>query len=264
MAGAQGKHLLFILAVGILTVVLASVPSVARRTGASGASLLGLFADPDFLKYMLLAAAVVGALSIVGFRSFKQRSFYWIAYAALAFLVSACASLLLRVLLKDYQIMRLVIFTNPRLDPQGAGWNILQSVTAVGSGGFWGKGFLQGTQSHYRFLPQQSTDFIFSILAEEWGFLGGLAVLALFLVILLRGTSIVWSAREDYATLVGSGILAMLFFHVLVNVGMAMGIMPVTGIPLPLLSYGGSSLWTALSGVGILINISRRRLRYTA
>ncbi len=263
VAGAQGKHLFFILAAGTLTVILASVPSIARRTGAGGASLMGLFGDLDFLKYMLLAAAAVAALSIAGFRSLKQRSFYWIAYGALIFLASACGSLLLRVLLKDYQIMRLVIFTNPRMDPQGAGWNILQSVTAVGSGGFWGKGFLQGTQSHYRFLPQQSTDFIFSILAEEWGFLGGVAVLGLFLVIFLRGISIVWGAREDYAVMAGSGILAMLFFHVVVNVGMAMGIMPVTGIPLPMLSYGGSSLWTALSGLGILINISRRRLRYT-
>jgi rod shape determining protein RodA len=261
MAGAQGRHLLFILAVGVLTVVLAAVPSIARRTAASGATLMGLFADGDFLKYLLLAVAAVTAIAIIGLRTSRQKVFYWIAYASLILLVSAGASLLLRVMLKDYQIMRLVIFTNPRLDPQGAGWNILQSVTAVGSGGFWGKGFLQGTQSHYRFLPQQSTDFIFSIIAEEWGFLGGLAVLGLFLLILLRGLSVVWSAREDYATLVGAGILSMLFFHVLVNVGMAMGIMPVTGIPLPMLSYGGSSLWTALSGLGILVNISRRRYR---
>jgi rod shape determining protein RodA len=261
-AGAKARHLLFILAVGILTVVLAAIPSVARRSGASGATLLGLLADGDFLKYLFLAVAAVTAIAIVGFRSFKQRYFYWIAYGALAFAISSASSLLLRVMLKDYQIMRLIIFTNPQLDPQGAGWNILQSVTAVGSGGFWGKGYLQGTQSHYRFLPQQSTDFIFSILAEEWGFLGGLLVLGLFLVILLRGMSIVWSSREDYAILIGSGILAMIFFHVLVNVGMAMGIMPVTGIPLPLLSYGGSSLWTAMVGMGILMNISRRRLRH--
>ncbi|HET6486312.1 MAG TPA: FtsW/RodA/SpoVE family cell cycle protein, partial [Spirochaetia bacterium] len=131
-----------------------------------------------------------------------------------------------------------------------------------GSGGFFGKGFLQGTQSHYRFLPQQSTDFLFSILAEEWGFLGALLVFGLFLLILLRGISIVWASREDYATLVGAGILAMVFFHVVVNAGMAMGVMPVTGITLMFLSYGGSSLWTAMMGIGILMNIGRRRMRY--
>jgi rod shape determining protein RodA len=171
-------------------------------------------------------------------------------------------SLALRLMLKDYQIMRLVIFINPRLDPQGAGWNIIQSVTAIGSGGLHGKGWLHGTQSHYQFLPQQSTDFIFSILAEEWGFLGALLVFGLLLVILLRGISIVWASREDYAMLVGTGILTMIFFHGIVNAGMAMGIMPVTGIPLMFLSYGGSSLWTGLISMGILMNISRRRLRY--
>ena len=150
---------------------------------------------------------------------------------------------------------------NPQLDPRGAGWNIIQSVTAVGSGGFFGKGWLRGTQSHLQFLPQQSTDFIFSIIAEEWGFLGGILVFGLYLVIFLRGISIVWGAREDYAMLAGTGILGMLFFHAIVNSGMAMGIMPVTGIPLIFVSLGGSALWTGMIGIGILMNISRRRLR---
>lgn len=261
IAGAQVKHLMFILLTGALMVAFAAMPSLSRHS-TSGARLLSLLSDPDFLKYLLIAILAVVGLSYFGLRSFKQRSFYWILYASCILLLSLCASLALRIVLKDYQIMRMVIFLNPQLDPQGAGWNILQSITAIGSGGFWGKGFLQGTQSHYRFLPQQSTDFIFSILAEEWGFLGGIFIFALFLAILLRGMSIIWSSHDDYAILVGSGILSMLFFHVVVNAGMAMGIMPVTGIPLMLLSYGGSSLWTAMSGVGILMNISQRRMRY--
>lgn len=262
VAGAQVRHLLFILCAGVLAFMLAAIPTLNARYGASASSLFSLISDPDILKYLLLAAAVVAGLAFLGWRSFRQRYFFWIAWAGALFVLGGVVSLVLRLLLKDYQIMRLVIFVNPRLDPQGAGWNIIQSVTAIGSGGPLGKGFLHGTQSHYQFLPQRSTDFIFSILAEEWGFMGALLVFALFLVILLRGISIVWASREDYAMLCGTGILAMIFFHTLVNAGMAMGIMPITGIPLMFLSYGGSSLWTGLIGVGILMNISRRRLRY--
>jgi rod shape determining protein RodA len=262
VAGAHVRHLTFILAVAVLAFILAAVPTLRAHTAKPGATLFGVIADPDILKYLLLAATVVAGLAFLGWRSFRQRYFYWLAWAGSVFVLGGAASLGLRVTLKDYQIMRLVIFVDPRLDPQGAGWNIIQSVTAIGSGGLFGKGYLRGTQSHYQFLPQQSTDFIFSILAEEWGFLGALLVFALILAILLRGISIVWAAREDYAMLTGTGILALIFFHTLVNVGMAMGIMPVTGIPLMFLSLGGSALWTGLIGVGILMNISRRRLRY--
>ena len=164
--------------------------------------------------------------------------------------------------MKNYQIMRLIIFLKPDIDPRGSGWNIIQSITAVGSGGFWGKGFLHGTQSHYRFLPQQSTDFIFSILAEEWGFVGCTLVFILFLTILMRGIYVVYKSRENYAILIGSGIVGMIFFHVMVNIGMAVGIMPVTGIPLFFLSYGGSSLWTALISVAVLNNINMHRRIY--
>jgi rod shape determining protein RodA len=262
IAGAQARHLVFILAAGFLAFVLAAVPTLRARSGATGATFLSLMADPEILRYLLVAGLAVTGLAFLGWRSFKRTYFYWISWTAALLVLGGAFSLALRMVLKDYQIMRLVIFVNPRLDPQGAGWNIIQSVTAIGSGGLHGKGFLHGTQSHYQFLPQRSTDFIFSILAEEWGFLGALLVFGLLLVILLRGLSIVWAAREDYATLVGTGILAMVFFHTLVNIGMAMGIMPVTGIPLMFLSYGGSSLWTGMIGVGILMNISRRRLRY--
>lgn len=262
IAGAEAKHLWFIVVVGVFAFVLAAVPSLRAESGSTGTSLLAIIAEPDTLKYLLLASVAVAGLAYLGHRSFRRRYFFWIAWSAIAFMAAASTSLLIRAMLKDYQIMRLVIFVNPRLDPQGAGWNIIQSVTAIGSGGLFGKGFLHGTQSHYQFLPQQSTDFIFSILAEEWGFLGALAVFGLFLAVLLRGLSVIWSAREDYAMQIGTGILTMFFFHLLVNTGMAMGIMPVTGIPLLFLSYGGSSLWTALSGVGIIMNIYGKRSRY--
>ena len=155
--------------------------------------------------------------------------------------------------------MRLVVFLDPSVDPQGAGWNILQSLTAIGSGGLTGKGFLQGTQSHYHYLPQQSNDFIFSIIAEETGFLGCMVLFLCFFIIIIRGFIIAYSSKDSFGSLMCFGIIAMFFFHFVVNIGMAMGIMPITGIPLLFLSYGGSSLWTSMMGAGILINVYYRR-----
>ncbi|HVO38064.1 MAG TPA: rod shape-determining protein RodA [Spirochaetia bacterium] len=262
MAGGEVRHLFFILLVGVLTILLAALPSILQRTGRA-AALFGLMREPTSLFYLFPPGAAIAGLSLLGFRASRRRYFYWIFYFASIIVISAVCSVAVRLALKDYQIMRFVIFLNPRLDPQGSGWNILQSLTAIGSGGFHGKGFLHGTQSHYQFLPSQSTDFIFSIVTEEWGFLGGLLVFVLYLVILLRGLGIVWSVRGDsFAYLVGTGILAMLFVHLLVNAGMAMGIMPVTGIPFLFLSYGGSSLWASLASIGILMNLYRRRHRF--
>ena len=264
MAGAQLRHVFFIFLVGTLTIILAALPSILQRTG-HGPALLGMMREPSSLLYLIPPGAVVTGLSLMGFRASRRIYFYWIFYFAGLIMVAAVCSIAVRLALKDYQIMRFVIFLNPHLDPQGSGWNILQSLTAIGSGGFHGKGFLHGTQSHYQFLPSQSTDFIFSIITEEWGFLGGLLVLGLYLIVLLRGLGIVWSLRTDsFAHLAGAGILSMLFLHMLINAGMAMGIMPVTGIPLLFLSYGGSSLWAGLASIGILMNLHRRRHRFPA
>jgi rod shape determining protein RodA len=175
-------------------------------------------------------------------------------------LTGTIGSLAARRVLKGYVMTRLIVFLDPNVDPRGAGWNIIQSVTAVGSGGIAGKGWLQGTQSHLQYLPQQSTDFIFSILAEEWGFLGALLVFACFTVIIVRGLMISAKAKDNYASLIAVGVVTMIFFHVAVNIGMAIGIMPITGILF--LSYGGSSLWTSLIGVGLLMSIYQHRYRY--
>ena len=214
-----------------------------------------------YVYYLIAVFAIILALSAWGWISYKKVYYFWIAYVSLG--VAAClgASVLAHKVLKEYQIMRLIVFMDPSIDPRGSGWNILQSVTAIGSGGFLGKGFLQGTQSHYRYLPQQSTDFIFSIIAEEWGFVGGFIVFALFYTLLRRCVLLLRSLRDRYAIYVTAGIMGMIFFHFMINAGMAMGIMPITGIPLFFLSYGGSSLWTMLICIGILLGISARRYR---
>ena len=262
MAGARARHLIFILASGLMMIVFGLLPAFENYVLARELSVFASLGSFEMLRYILPALALIAVLAAWGTYGFKRHYFYWILYGASLLLTGLGGALVAMRVLKDYQVMRLIIFMDPKIDPQGAGWNIIQSVTAVGSGGFWGKGFLQGTQSHYRFLPQQSTDFIFSIIAEEWGFFGGILVFTLFLIVLLRGLRIAYTARDDFALYLASGILGMIGFHVVVNIGMAMGIMPITGIPLFFLSYGGSSLWTGLIAVGLLLNIHLRRYRH--
>jgi len=164
--------------------------------------------------------------------------------------------------LHDYQKQRILSFVNPAADALGAGYHARQSVIAVGSGGLWGKGFMKGTQTQLDFLPEQHTDFIFSVFAEEWGFVASLAVLALYFVVLYRAVVIASRAKERFGALLAVGIGALLFWHVLVNVGMVLGLMPVVGVTLPFLSYGGSSLVAFMIGIGFLLNISMRRYMF--
>ena len=261
IAGARIRHLAFVGLVSLLTLVFAAIPAVQRLRAAAEPGFWRLITDVGVARYTLLVLGLVAVLAAVGQRLFRRAYYYWLMYGAALLGVSVAGGLLMSMVLKEYQIMRLVIFVNPWVDPRGAGWNIIQSVTAVGAGGLSGTGFLQGTQSHLRYLPQQSTDFIFSILAEESGFLGGMLVLVLFGVVIGRGIVIMYAAGDEFATLVAAGVVALLLFHTVVNMGMAMGALPITGIPLMLVSYGGSSLWTALIGIGLLANIGLARSR---
>jgi rod shape determining protein RodA len=161
--------------------------------------------------------------------------------------------------LKEYQKQRILTFLDPDRDPLGAGYHIIQSKIAIGSGMLSGKGFLKGTQNTLSFLPEQHTDFIFSVLAEEWGFAGAVLLLVAFLLLILWGLSVAAESREPFGIILAVGLTAMIFWHVAINIGMVMGLMPVVGVPLPFVSYGGSSLMTNMLCVGILINIRMRR-----
>ncbi len=262
VGGYPTRYVLFLLCSGLLLIVLGVLPAWQDSIAERDYVLIGLLTSSKYLLITLVALFAIVAISAVGFYVLRKRYFYWFFYVSSLVGSALAGSFVLRRFLKEYQITRLIVFLDPDIDPRGAGWNVIQSVTAVGSGGLFGKGWLKGTQSHYRFLPQQSTDFIFSIIAEEWGFIGSLAVFALFSIILGRGFAIMLNARDRYAALVGAGIVGMIGFHVLINIGMAMGIMPITGIPLFFLSYGGSSLWTGLIGIGLLMSIHLRRYRY--
>jgi len=164
--------------------------------------------------------------------------------------------------LREYQKNRILDFINPERDPLGSGYHIIQSKIAVGSGGIIGKGFLGGTQSHLRFLPEQHTDFAFSVFAEEWGFIGCLAMVLLYLSLVLWGLQIADRCNDSFGSLLAVGISAMLFWHILINIGMVIGLFPVVGVPLPFFSYGGTSMLTSMVGVSILLNISMRRFMF--
>lgn len=171
---------------------------------------------------------------------------------------AACMPLIWQFL-KDYQKMRIMVFLDPNVDPLGSGYHIIQSKIAIGSGGLFGKGLFAGTQSQLNFLPENHTDFIFAVIGEEFGFVGAVILLLLYLILLLRGIQIAKESYDVFGRLLAVGITSMLAFHVLVNVGMTTGIMPVTGIPLPLVSYGISALTTDILAVAILMNIHMRK-----
>jgi len=206
--------------------------------------------QPDLGSGILVSLVAASMILFVGV--------YWRTLASLA-LTMALASPLVWSLLKDYQRQRVLTFLNPEQDPLGAGYHIIQSMIAVGSGQFWGKGFLQGTQSQLYFLPEQHTDFVFSVFAEEWGFVGSLVLLLLFCGLALWGLQVARDCKERYGQLLALGVTALIFWQMFINLCMVTGFMPVVGIPLPLFSYGGSSLITTLLGVGFLLNIRMRR-----
>jgi rod shape determining protein RodA len=164
--------------------------------------------------------------------------------------------------LKPYQRGRLVSFLNPQSDPLGSGYHIIQSEIAIGSGGAWGKGFLKGTQARLNFLPEQTTDFIFAVYAEEFGFFGSVVLLGLYSALIARGAWIARHAKDRFGTLLAIGFTGIVFWQVAINIGMATGMLPVVGITLPLVSYGGSSLIAMMAAMGVLISINTRRFLF--
>ncbi len=165
-------------------------------------------------------------------------------------------------ILRIYQKNRVLNFLDPERDPLRSGYHLIQSKIAVGSGGLAGKGFMQGTQSQLSFLPEQHTDFVFSVFSEEWGFLGSVIVLFLYFALILWGMNVAGRCNDRFGTFLAVGVTAMLFWHIIINIGMVIGLFPVVGVPLPLFSYGGTSMITSMVGVGILFNIDMRRFMF--
>lgn len=209
--------------------------------------------EPDLGTALFLALICI---SMVLIAKVNWRSLLILASA------SGLAAPLIWFGLKEYQQKRVLSFLSPEMDPLGAGYHINQSKIAIGSGQFWGKGFLKGTQTRLHFLPEQHTDFAFSVLAEEWGLVGSAAVLLIYLFMILWGLNIAKNSKDRFGSMIAVGIVAIIFWQVVINVGMVTGLLPVVGIPLVLFSYGGSSLITTMAAIGILMNISMRRFMF--
>ncbi len=229
-------------------------PTLKRLTIASAlivAPVLLIAKQPDLGTSLLVASAGLFVLFLAGMS--------WKLIVGLIGLLGAATPMVWMFLMRDYQKQRVITFLNPEHDPLGAGYHIIQSKIAIGSGGVWGKGWTNGTQSHLEFLPERTTDFIFAVIGEELGLAGIIVLLLLFLFVILRGLYIASQAQDSYSRLLAGSLSLVLFVYLFVNTGMVTGLLPVVGVPLPFISYGGTSLVTLTAGFGILMSIHTHR-----
>lgn len=227
-----------------------------------GIPLLLVLAQPDLGTSLVFIAIMFGMLYIAGARPSLLLILIFSGLLVVTLALVGHFKFGLPLPLDEYQKYRLIVFLNPYNDGyggRGAGWNMIQSLVAIGSGGLFGKGLFKGTQGQLNFLPEHHTDFIFSVVGEELGFLGAAVLLVLYFLIIYRALRIAIESKDLFGTFIAVGVASMWGFHILENIGMAIGIMPITGIPLPFLSYGGSFMLTNLLAVGLLLNINIRR-----
>jgi len=250
-------------------IVYAALALVLYRQGMPGSILL-IGVATAILAIMVLMfdhfiVIVVIAALLVGFIFFIRRTWQNILKVVGIFIVASLFVLSVdyafQNVLELHQKTRINVLLGKQIDLKGAGYNVNQSKIAIGSGGFWGKGFLKGTQTKFNFVPEQSTDFIFCTVGEEWGFVGSTVVMLLFLALIVRIIMMAERQRSDFSRIYGYGVASILFFHFFVNVGMTIGLMPVIGIPLPFFSYGGSSLWAFTILLFIFIKMDSNRLQ---
>jgi rod shape determining protein RodA len=225
------------------------IEDLARPLVAVGIPALLIVKQPD-LGTTLVLLAIMSTQLFFGLEKMQ----YFILYAA-GVVATAAFTVGTNFILKPFQKARLLVFLNPKADPQGAGYNLNQSKIAVGSGEWFGRGLHHGTQTQLNFVPEHSRDFIFTVVAEELGFIGALTLVALYVGLLYGGIQAMVAARDKFGFLLAAGIVGMFAFHIIVNIGMTIGIMPITGIPLPFMSYGGSAIITNFAAIGMLLNI---------
>jgi rod shape determining protein RodA len=216
--------------------------------------VLLILMQPDLGTAMIL---LLTFSSMMLFIKIEKKSILLVIVVA-----AATAFPIYKYALKPYQRQRIVSFINPAADPKGSGYNSIQSMIAIGSGQFMGKGFKKGTQSQLNFLPEHHTDFIFAVFSEEHGFLGAMVLIALYILFFMTTLNIAYVSHDKFGTLLALGIIIIFFWHAVFNMGMVAGILPIVGVPLPFMSYGGSSLITSLIGLAILTNISNKRFMF--
>lgn len=263
LGGSDVSHLVSIILIAGIAFLFPMLLTYWEWSGYKGGNfIVELFVHVDVLF------TVAGILLIIAITTFITHYFINKSFLRKIYIPTAVISLglLLSVVIQNwfkvYQKKRILVFLNPDLDPHGSGYNIIQSKVAIGSGGFFGKGFLQGTQTQLGFLPEKTSDFIFAVVAEELGFAGAILLLFILGLIIYRGIRISLDTRDKFGAMLAIGIVSILFFHVFINIGMVIGIMPVTGLPLSFFSYGGSNLFMIMMGIGILNNIKMNKSSY--
>lgn len=263
VGGADVSHLVSIIIIAAIALIVPMILTYREWIGAESSNvILDFFKDVDLL---LIVSGILFAIFLTAYslHFFLIKKIYRKVYIpSIVLSLGLFFSIAIQNLLKEYQKKRILVFLNPDLDPHGSGYNVIQSKIAIGSGGVLGKGFMKGSQSQLGFLPEKTSDFIFSVVAEEWGFIGALILIAFLAVIVFRGMQIAFESKDKFGALLASGIVALFFFHIFINIGMGLGIMPVTGLPLVFVSYGGSNLALSMISIGILINIRMKKFIY--
>jgi len=263
VGGADVSHLLSIISIAAIALLVPMILTYWEWAGTEESNfLLDFFKDVNMLFIVSGVILLLSGAAYAVQRIYAKTIFRRIYITGTVISLGFFSSVIIQKLFKAYQKKRILVFLNPDLDPHGSGYNIIQSKIAIGSGGFTGKGFLKGSQSQLGFLPEKTSDFIFSVVAEEWGFIGATILIILLAIIVFRGIQIAFESKDKYGALLASGITSIFFFHFFINIGMVIGIMPVTGLPLSFVSYGGSNLLMSMIGIGILINIRMRKFVY--
>ncbi|MBR3732177.1 MAG: rod shape-determining protein RodA [Spirochaetales bacterium] len=270
LAGVPKRYVIYTIAfIGMVTFI-PIVTSMNKMLFNDENEIILLLMNPKYMLIIfgtLILTVVIALLAyfgvIKGIDDRLRPVFYWYVFIVSVIVIAGSLSYPVnRFMLKPYQKDRLLIFLNPDYDPRGKGFHIIQSRNTIGNGGLLGRGWTKGDQTQHYFLPEQATDFIYAVIAEERGYLGSLIILLLYGLIFARGFIIMYRSRDYWGSYVVGGVIAMLLFHVLENMGMGLGIMPITGIPLPFLSYGGSFLMACFCGIGLVMNVSLNRYQF--
>lgn len=259
VGGVPIRYIVALMSIGIIGLSIPMFLEYKRMSDDINNVLFNFLSQRIYIGYLagILLFIAVLLLTINFYMSNKYIEL--LSFMFFVLFLSLCTALVFDIGLKTYQKERLLVFMNPQLTRLSSGYNIIQSLIAVGSGGLFGEGFLNGSQSQLNFIPQQVNDFIFSNICEEWGFIGSALVVIAYAIIFIRGITVAYFAKDRLGALIVAGIIAMFLCHVIINIGMVVGIMPITGLTLPFVSSGGSSILTFSMSIGLIFNVEARR-----
>ena len=259
VGGVPIRYILALMSIGIIGLSIPMFLEYKRMSDDINNVLFNFLSQRIYIGYLAGVLLFIAVLLLTINFYMSNKYIESISFMFFVLFLSMCAALVFDIGLKNYQKERLLVFMNPQLTRLSSGYNIIQSLIAVGSGGLFGEGFLNGSQSQLNFIPQQVNDFIFSNICEEWGFIGSALVVIAYAIIFIRGITVAYFAKDRLGALIVAGIIAMFLCHVIINIGMVVGIMPITGLTLPFVSSGGSSILTFSMSIGLIFNVEARR-----